>query len=799
MLASNHPFGATLQFTQTDAELSIDSDEEFSWLNTETRNALATLRQSIASLWETKPQCHGALILVRQTISLLDATQNDILRANDEWRISKIILTLHAIFIQAVTVDVPAYHSTLTLVFFAFGLRIRGLEESPNHRVAGISRSKSQAHREYIQLLDSLGQVGLAGPYAQKAFAYAADRILTELIAQKFGSNVKRASIIDQLKQRVARDFSTDVVCFFGDNDSSVAPPYPYRTLGGQAPITLTSDYYVARAVQKLGELRTSNLYTTIETLDCPPLQCGALLDMIHYLATPSARSIVSDAFTSHLRSKLLHQARSTVSILDVYVRIIAVFKAIDPSGIVLFRVVEPIKAFLRNRDDAVRIVLSSLLDGSVDDLGQPKPSSEMFSAPVARCMDDEDQGGMSGEWHEAMDYQNLDWQPEPIDAAVGHQAVRNLSTMTHLVTLSPADAFIKELQNVLCERLLQQPLNKHSNDQDAPPATPQGSQRVSHSFDREIRLLNLFTLRFSEYHIQSLEVMLQDVLSSQKLNARFQEPGLLTPPGLRNFPGRQSKQQSSEDDFSFAATLISLSYWPSSLASHTSSSLSTKPTTPFTIPYQITLAYKMFENKYRALKRHRKLEWLHTLGNATVKLELSDRTLNVTCATWQAIVIDAISTLSNLAQDDAGKDISTSSIADETRMEEDLVASACTFWVFQRVLTPHATKPSTYTILETLTASQNDLPPPPPASQPLTQIPASDPLKDNAPIYSQFIIGMLTNQGAMSEGRILTMLKMAVPGGFPFGQRELVESVLGPLTTEGRVSREGGSWRVVR
>ena len=596
--------------------------------------------------------------------------------------------------------------------------------------------------------------------------------------------------MIQSLQQFALKDYETNVACFFGDETVPSRVDYPYRTLRGQAPITLTADDYVRRAVQKLIDLRTSNLYATIEALDVPPLQCGALLDLTHYLSTHSARRKVCEVFISDLHSKLLHQARSTVSILDTFIRIIAVFKAIDPSGIVIFRVAEPIKAFLCNRDDAVRVILSSLLDGSLDEHGKAKPSSEIFSASVARCMDDEDQGGMGGEWHEAMDYQNLDWQPEPIDAAVGHQAARNLSAMAHLVTLSPADSFIKELQNVLCKRLLQP--HHHSS------ITAISTHR---SFDREIRLLNMFTLRFAEYHIQSLEVMLQDVLSSQKLNSLIQaqlQPS--TPNTRRTSTRRNAKQKARRSEepppVAFNATLLSLPYWPSHLASQTSASAP-----PFIIPTSIMQASTAYEEKYKFLKHHRKLEWLHALGHATVHLELEDRTVDIECATWQAAVINAFAELVD-DHHDAGSSLSVSRVAETISMDESLVSAACAFWISQRILTPHETQASTFTILERLPSNDSPIaqpPPPSPATQVQVQMPPSDPLKDNAPIYSQFIIGMLTNQGAMTSARILAMLKMAVPGGFPFGEEELVEGVLGPLSRAERVRREGSSWRVVR
>lgn len=47
-----------------------------------------------------------------------------------------------------------------------------------------------------------------------------------------------------------------------------------------------------------------------------------------------------------------------------------------------------------------------------------------------------------------------------------------------------------------------------------------------------------------------------------------------------------------------------------------------------------------------------------------------------------------------------------------------------------------------------------------------------------------------------MKAGRVLAMLRMAVPGGFPFEEGELV-GFLGGLVEAGKLERAGGLWRI--
>ena len=60
------------------------------------------------------------------------------------------------------------------------------------------------------------------------------------------------------------------------------------------------------------------------------------------------------------------------------------------------------------------------------------------------------------------------------------------------------------------------------------------------------------------------------------------------------------------------------------------------------------------------------------------------------------------------------------------------------------------------------------------------------DMLQEKMEVYWNFVKAMLTNQGAMGLDKIVMMLKMVVPGGFPFGVDEL-KGDLGGKVEEGR------------
>jgi anaphase-promoting complex subunit 2 len=64
--------------------------------------------------------------------------------------------------------------------------------------------------------------------------------------------------------------------------------------------------------------------------------------------------------------------------------------------------------------------------------------------------------------------------------------------------------------------------------------------------------------------------------------------------------------------------------------------------------------------------------------------------------------------------------------------------------------------------------------------------------------LYWQFIVGMLTNQGAMPLARVVMMLKIVVPGGFPFSNEELREFLAG-MVAKGKLEIvSGGNYKIV-
>jgi len=333
---------------------------------------------------------------------------------------------------------------------------------------------------------------------------------------------------------------------------------------------------------------------------------------------------------------------------------------------------------------------------------------------------------------------------------------------MSHLITLEEKAVFIKELQNVLGERLLR------SED---------------YNFQKELQLLKMFKMRFEEYHITQCEIMLRDALESQRVDQ-----------AVNSARANQSTQYSPIPDFH--AKMISKYYWPA-LRDET-----------FVLPNKLAEIMHRYGEEYRRVKVDRRLEWLHVLGAVSIDLELVDRTISEEVTTWQAVVIY------QFHSDDVTFPATNTvaALVSALEMDEALVRAALTFWVGKLVLRESTSSPDTFTVLErlptagssTATTQATAVAAAAAAAQAETAAASStlkssaDLLQDNAKIYSSFLVGMLTNQGAMPAKRVHMMLKMVVPGGFPFELEELV-GFMGELVKEEKIERAGMLWKIVK
>lgn len=357
-----------------------------------------------------------------------------------------------------------------------------------------------------------------------------------------------------------------------------------------------------------------------------------------------------------------------------------------------------------------------------------------------------------------------------------------------------------------------------------------------------QIRLVELFKTRFGADRLQSCEVMLRDIQDSRRINntlrpkdnfptaqevhAAIPETGIKSQALIGKFNTRVPRTDLAGQRFialiksvaiaetgsdvlypspdqpmfesgvdaelsaAFHTQILSSFFWPSLREDE------------FAVPAPISNLQKNFEQDFERIKNLRKLHWLSALGKATVELELEDRTVKLGgVQTWQASVIYAFQDDSQDASIVAPASRTVEQLENSLQMEEVLVRNALAFWVGHRVLVEH--EPGVFTVLEQLPSADQKQTTGPSSHAPMqadaiiSAVKSQDAvLQDNKPMYEMFMMGMLTNGGAMDAARITMMMKMVVPGGYTFGEDE-TRWLLSGLEEQGKVIANGSNYAV--
>ncbi len=102
---------------------------------------------------------------------------------------------------------------------------------------------------------------------------------------------------------------------------------------------------------------------------------------------------------------RLLHPGAETKDVISQYINTIRCLRIIDPVGVLLHKVAEPIRRHLRDRPDTIRCIVASLVEGEeLQDENDPASA-----APLAATSD-----------NTVEDFTDPKWEPEPNDAAPG-------------------------------------------------------------------------------------------------------------------------------------------------------------------------------------------------------------------------------------------------------------------------------------------------------------------------------------------------------------------------------------------
>uniref|UniRef100_A0A8V1ADL6 Anaphase-promoting complex subunit 2 n=1 Tax=Gallus gallus TaxID=9031 RepID=A0A8V1ADL6_CHICK len=311
-----------------------------------------------------------------------------------------------------------------------------------------------------------------------------------------------------------------------------------------------------------------------------------AVEDLKFCLERTNLRQQLLSSLKSALEIRLLHPGVNTSDIITLYISAIKALRELDPSMVILEVACEPIRKYLRTREDTVRQIVAGLTG---DAEGSGDLANELSKAdPVTLENGQESDDDIS---------EPGDWVPDPVDADPGKSSSKRRSSdiISLLVSIyGSKDLFINEYRTLLADRLLHQ---------------------FNYSAEREIRNVELLKLRFGEAQMHYCEVMLKDMADSRRINANIRDE-------------EEKLPEEERPPFSLVAVILSSEFWPPLKEEK------------LELPEQVKEAMEAYSKKYEKLKAMRTLNWKYHLGLVSLDVELADRTLSLSVSPVHAAII---------------------------------------------------------------------------------------------------------------------------------------------------------------
>eukprot|EP00057_Strongylocentrotus_purpuratus_P008203 XP_011662677.1 PREDICTED: anaphase-promoting complex subunit 2 isoform X1 [Strongylocentrotus purpuratus] len=556
---------------------------------------------------------------------------------------------------------------------------------------------------------------------------------------------------------------------------------------------------------QTLAELRIQELFNIIVEF---PESMSALNDLKSCLEKTDLRTKLVQSLRSAFENRLLHPGVNTTDILTQYISSIRALRVLDPSGIVLELVCEPIRKYLRTREDTVRCIVSSLTDDSSNEL-----ADELVKAQPVNV----EEGAATG----TEEANPFDWQPDPIDADPSQtsKSRRTSDIISTLVNIyGSRELFVNEYRNLLADRIL---------------------SSFSYDTARELRNLELLKLRFGETQLHQCEVMLKDVADSKRCNTHVlsekekkrkeeekkkeeeekkkeageeeEEGGAAKGGGNVEDGGKEEEKDGeqaedaidggedkeneevitpspthpspegvpSSEEMDFNTMILSAQFWPNLKEEK------------LEVPQEIKQWMETYTKSYEVLKGMRTLNWKTNLGQVTLDIELRDRTVTLTVSPIQATIIMHFQERERWTIQE---------LSEKMQVPGGAVRRKIAYWQSQGLLKEESH--DTFVLVEEKQGStQNQEMVMIDSDEEAESATASveDQKEENLQMYWSFITGMLMNLESLPLERIHSMLKMFAiqgPSTTEFTENEL-RHLLETKVREQQLVYSAGTYRL--
>ncbi|XP_063990003.1 anaphase-promoting complex subunit 2 [Diachasmimorpha longicaudata] len=479
--------------------------------------------------------------------------------------------------------------------------------------------------------------------------------------------------------------------------------------------------------------IRISQLFNII--IEYPDSQ-PAIDDLRVCLERTDLRKFLITSLQEALKTRLLHPGVNTPDILTAYIAAIKALRQLDPTGVLLETVTEPIKSYLRSRSDTVRCVVSGLLDDFPSDLADELVKGESLQ------LDDGSVDEENEDWEK--------WMPDPVDADPSKSNQRRMSDIISMLVnvYGSQDLFVNEYRTLLADRLLSQ---------------------LNYRTDREIRHLELLKRRFGENQLHYCEVMLKDIYDSKRIDGLIQT----------NPTYNAGEECSSPPKFSTSALILSAQFWP-----------------PFKEEWKLELP-KFVQNQldkyvktFETLKGNRTLCWKPHLGNVNLEIQLNGREIDMSVTPIHATIIIHFQEKNQWNVEE---------LAEVIHIPPTILRRKLSFWVSQGLLKEtendvfllQEDSNSINRSIREHCVEEEEVE--------SAMASASDQREEELQVFWSYIVGMLTNLDSMPLERIHQMLKMFAsqgPGAVECGLPEL-RQFLDKKVREHQLLFSGGLYRL--
>ncbi|XP_071733972.1 anaphase-promoting complex subunit 2 [Rutidosis leptorrhynchoides] len=475
-------------------------------------------------------------------------------------------------------------------------------------------------------------------------------------------------------------------------------------------------------AYETLQDLRIAKLFEII--VDYPD-SAPAIEDLKQCLEYTGQHSKLVDSFISALRYRLLTAGASTNDILHQYVSTIKALRTIDPAGVFLEAVGEPIREYLRGRKDTIKCIVTMLTDGTGGNNNGPGNGDSLLEElnrdeenQESNSLDDDINTDDKQAW---IDIQR--WEPDPVEAdpGKGSRYRRKVDVLGMIVgIIGSKDQLINEYRVMLAEKLL---------------------NKTDYDIDTEIRTLELLKIHFGESSMQKCEIMLTDLIDSKRTNTNIKTT-------INQLSRTGADAWDHEIPFDIIdATIISSNFWPPIQEEDVN------------IPEPVDQLLSDYAKRFHEIKTPRKLLWKKNLGTVKLELEFKDRTLQFIVTPVHASIIMQFQDQTRWTSKD---------LAVAIGIPVDTLQRRINFWISKGIVTESLGADSNetlYTLVDAMVdggktvTNSDDLVADDDAERLVAS--AEDQLRKEMTVYEKFIMGMLTNFGSMTLDRIQNAVKM--------------------------------------